>query len=93
MGMNTNVSCSSYLPSAQGYKEAFTGCRTYCINFVDLVLHVVQVFVLLDSQNFWRKEMLSHKCLSRKPANNPKSQDLHHGAAQLTSATLHEEGA
>lgn len=56
MGMNTNVSCSSYLPSAQGYKEAFTGCRTYCINFLDLVLHVVQVFVLLDSQNFWRKE-------------------------------------
>lgn len=56
MGMNTDVSCSSYLPCSQGYKEAFTGCRTYCINFVDLVLHVVQVFVLLNSQNFWRKE-------------------------------------
>lgn len=56
MGINTDVSCSSYLLCAQGYKEVYAGCRTYCINFADLVLHVVQVFVLLDSQNFWRKE-------------------------------------
>lgn len=94
MGKNTKLSCSSDLPSAQGYKEAFTGCRTYFINFIDFGLHVIQVFVLLDFQNFWRKkkEMFPPKCLSRKQANKPKSQDLQLGAAQLTSASSHEEG-
>lgn len=56
MGKNTKLYCSSDLPSAQGYKEAFTGCRTYFIHFIDFGLHVIQVFVLLDFQNFWRKK-------------------------------------
>jgi len=56
VGTNTKESCSSALPSAEGYKAAFTGCRTYFIHFIDFVLHVIQVFVLLDTQNFWRKK-------------------------------------
>lgn len=93
MGTNTKETCSSDLPSAQGYKAAFTMCRTYFIHFRDFVLHVIQVFVLLDSQHWKKKkETLPRKCLSRKQANKPKSQDLQLGAAQLTSATLHKDG-
>lgn len=41
MGMTTKLSCSSDLPSAQGYREAFTGGRTYRIHFIDFALHVI----------------------------------------------------
>lgn len=79
---------SSDLLSHQGYKKSFTGCRTYFIHFIDFSLHLTELFVLLNSQNFWKEETLPQAHLPSKQANEPKGWDLQHSATLLAAAGL-----